>query len=70
MPITPSATMRALIVQTEAITRELLAHLLRMGGYDVVSADTGERALITMRRWRGWIDLLLTDIKLPGLVDG
>src|SRR5215212_3667302 len=70
MPMTPSGTMRALIVHNEAITREFLAHLLRMGGYDVLSDDTGERALITMRRWRGRIDLLLTDVKLPGLVDG
>jgi len=63
-------SLRILVVQDEAIIRELLAHLLRMGGYEVLCADTGERALMTMRKWRGRIDCLFTGIKLPGLVDG
>ena len=66
----PHKSLRILVVQDEAITRELLAHLLRMGGYEVLCADTGERALMTMRKWRGRIDRLFTGIKLPGLVDG
>jgi len=63
-------TVRVLIVQNEAITRELWAHLLQMGGYDVLSSETGESALTMARRWRGRIDGLVTAVKLPGLVDG
>ena len=70
MPTDPRPSFRVLIVQNDAITRELLVHLLRMGGYDILSVDTGERAFITMREWRGRIDCLFTDINLPGLVDG
>jgi len=67
---TAAPTLRVLIVQNEAIARELWAHFLQMGGYDVLSSETGERALTLARRWRGRIDCLVTAVKLPGLVDG
>ena len=70
MPAAPRTSTRVLVVQDEAIARELLVRLLRMGGYEVLSADTGERAFVIMREWRGRIDCLFTEIKLPGLVDG
>jgi CheY-like chemotaxis protein len=70
MPAISRTSLRILVVQDEPITRELLAHLLRMGGYEVLCADTGGHALMTMRKWRGRIDCLFTGIKLPGLVDG
>jgi CheY-like chemotaxis protein len=66
----PRTLFRVLVVQGNPITRELLVHLLRIGGYDVLSAGTGERAFVTMREWRGRIDCLFTEITLPGLVDG
>ena len=70
MPAAPRTSTRVLVVQDEAIARELLVRLLRMGGYEVLSADTGERAFVIMREWRGRIDCLFTEIKLRGLVDG
>ena len=66
----PHASMRVLVVQDDAISRELLAHLLQMSGYEPMAADTGESAFATIRRWRGRIDCLFSAVKLPGLIDG
>lgn len=59
-----------LIVEDEPIAREILADLLKMAGYEVVSAHSGEQALLTLVRERGRIDCLFTPVELPGLVDG
>ena len=61
---------RVLVVEDEAITRELLVQMLRTGGFEVLSAETGERAFRMVRAWRGRLDLLFTETRLPGLVDG
>lgn len=70
MPAFPQASARVLIVQNEAISRELLAHLLRMSGYEPMTADTGESAFTAIRKWRGRIDCLFSVVRLPGLIDG
>lgn len=62
--------LRVLIVEDEPIAREILADLLKMAGYDVLSARTGEQALLTLVQERGRIDCLFTAVALPGLVDG
>lgn len=61
---------RVLVVQEEPIAREILGDLLKMAGYDVLSAHTGEQALLTLVQERGRIDCLFTEVELPGLVDG
>jgi CheY-like chemotaxis protein len=61
---------RVLIVEDEPIAREILADLLRMAGYQVLSEHSGEQALLTLLRERGRIACLLTAVELPGLVDG
>ena len=70
MTAIPQVSMRVLIVQDEAIFRELLAHLLRMSGYEPMTADTGESAFTIIRKWRGRIDCLFSAVRLPGLIDG
>jgi CheY-like chemotaxis protein len=62
--------LRILVVEGEPIAREILADLLNMAGYDVLSSHTGEQALLTLRQERGRIDCLFTAVDLPGLVDG
>jgi CheY-like chemotaxis protein len=62
--------LRILVVEDEPIARELLADLLTMAGYDVVSVRTGEQGLLTLIRERGRFDCLFTAVELPGLVDG
>ena len=61
---------RVLVVEDEPISRQLLSELLRMAGYDVVVAHSGEEALLTLTRERGRLDGLFTAVELPGLVDG
>ena len=61
---------QVLVVEDEPISREILADLLKMAGYDVVCAQSGEQALLTLVRERGRIDCLFTAVDLPGLVDG
>lgn len=61
---------RVLLVDDEPVSRELLGQVLRMAGYEVLTTDTGERALLLLREWRRRIHWLFTAVKLPGLVDG
>ena len=63
-------TVRVLVAESNPVARELLANLLRMGGFDAMTADTGERALAALRRERGAIDWLVTGIDLGGLTCG
>jgi CheY-like chemotaxis protein len=65
-----SGKLRVLVVEGEPIAREILADLLKMADYDVVSGHSGEQALLTLRQERGRIDCLFTAVELPGLVDG
>jgi CheY-like chemotaxis protein len=65
-----SDKMRILVVEDEAIAREILGDLLKMAGYDVLSSHNGEQALLTLVQERGRIDCLFTAVELPGLVDG
>jgi two-component system, OmpR family, response regulator len=59
-----------LVVEDEAIVRDLLVAELQDVGYQVVSADTGEKALAILQDKVQDIDWLFTDIKLPGVIDG
>jgi CheY-like chemotaxis protein len=59
-----------LIVDNHPISRETLAQELRTAGYDVVTADTGERAFLILRDWRHPIGWLYSRAALPGLIDG
>jgi CheY-like chemotaxis protein len=59
-----------LLVEDEPLTREVTARYLEQAGFAVLCAETGEEALAILRRLGSAIDWLLTDIKLPGCVDG
>jgi CheY-like chemotaxis protein len=65
-PLRPSV----LVVEDDAVSRELLAHVFHMGGFDVVAASSGDRALLTLCEQRNQIDWLVTKLRLPGLVCG
>ncbi|MCJ2013469.1 response regulator [Methylobacterium sp. J-076] len=59
-----------LIVEDSYLLLEIIASLCEAQGIRVLEASTGEAAL-TLLRTRGMeIDWLLTDIHLPGLIDG
>jgi CheY-like chemotaxis protein len=59
-----------LVVEDEAIVRDLLVAELQDAGYQVLGADTGEKALSVLRDDNQNIDWLFTDIRLPGVIDG
>jgi len=57
---------RILVVDDEATTRISLAELLRLEGYDVSIAASGEDALDIIARHPPF-DLMVVDIKMPGM---
>jgi PAS domain S-box-containing protein len=59
-----------LLVEDDAIVRSSVSKILAHFGYTVLEANTGAEAI---RRWeeaRGQIDLVLTDLVMPGGMDG
>ncbi len=56
---------RILVVDDESDLRSLFGDLLREEGYDVDSAVNGKEALLKMEK--NFFDLVITDIKMPGL---
>lgn len=72
--MTPLSSARArqitiLVVEDEPITREILVRYLERAGIVTRSCSTGEEALGIFQS-RAEIDWLLTDINLPGCIDG
>ncbi len=60
--------MRILVVEDDPLIREFVVEALRDEGFQVVHAANGEEALAWCRRLVA--DMLVTDIMLPGKVDG
>jgi len=56
-----------LVVEDEPGVRELVVDVLSTAGYSVVVAGDGDEALRILAERNGQIDLLLTDIRMPGL---
>ena len=59
---------RVLLVEDEPIAREALASFLEDAGYDVTATCTGDEAVILLTEDE--YSLLLTDISMPGHIDG
>jgi len=58
---------RILVVEDETLVRELVAEVLRDLGYEVLEAHDGLSGLDQLRARERRIDLLITDVGLPGL---
>jgi CheY-like chemotaxis protein len=56
-----------LLAEDEAFIRKLTSRILETNGYDVLVAADGTEALAIGKRNIGRIDLLLTDVIMPGL---
>jgi CheY-like chemotaxis protein len=54
------------VIEDEEDVRELVCMVLETSGYRVLSAENGERALAIARHYAGIIDLVLTDVVMPG----
>ena len=60
---------RILFVEDEDAVRGVAARLLRARGYEVLEACDGEEALLIAEEHAGTIDLLISDVIMPG-IDG
>lgn len=65
--ITEMPTRRILVVEDELNVRLTVAQMLRLSGYEVHEAATGDDAVMLARATD--LDLVLSDIRLPG-IDG
>ncbi|MFN3279508.1 MAG: ATP-binding protein [Paracoccus hibiscisoli] len=61
----PRATV--LLVEDEAPVRAFAARALKLKGYDVLEAGSGEAALAVLQARQGPIDIFVTDVVMPGL---
>jgi CheY-like chemotaxis protein len=59
---------RILVVEDDPFICEFVVEVLREEGYVVIHASNGEEALAWCKRQAA--DVLITDIRLPGQVDG
>ena len=64
---TPVRATSVLVVEDEPAVRRATVRVLKREGYWVVSAQNGEEALRVASQHKGEIDLLLTDVIMPGL---
>ncbi len=56
-----------LLIEDEAITRMSFAETLRGRGYEVIEAGDGVEALALIAKHRHVIDLVITDMVMPGM---
>lgn len=71
MEMEPNTAARTIVlVEDEDMVRQLLLRVLEREGYRVLAAGSGEEGLEILDREQRDPDLLLTDITLPGSVNG
>ena len=63
----PSGSETILVAEDNEAVRQLTRLTLQAAGYRVLAADDGERAIAAAREHPGPIDLLLTDVVMPGM---
>jgi PAS domain S-box-containing protein len=66
-PSLPRGDETILLVEDEAAVRRIAARLLQNQGYTLLQAQNGAEAADVITSHRGTIDLLLTDVVLPGM---
>lgn len=59
-----------LVAEDEAPLRQMVVHILKIQGYTVLEAESGQQALAVWEQANQKIDLLLTDMVMPGGVNG
>ncbi len=62
-----SGTETVLVVEDNSMVRELVIKILQKYGYKVLEAKDGEEAIEIGKQHEGPIDLMLTDVVMPGM---
>ena len=63
----PRQRITVFVVDNDPVLLTLIARSLTLSGYRVLEAERGSEALELARRHAGPIDLLLTDVMMPGM---
>lgn len=69
IPESLSGDIRILVVEDNSSVLKMTSSMVESLGYSVLTADTGESALEILKK-RDDIDLLLSDVMLPGAING
>jgi DNA-binding response OmpR family regulator len=56
-----------LVVDDTVAILRILTSLLEMSGFRVLTAESGEAALVMLAETPGGVDVLLTDVVMPGM---
>ena len=59
-----------LVADDEPFILRYITHVLQLASYDVITASRVEEAWTILERQHSEIDLVLTDIVMPGSIDG
>ena len=60
----------ALVVEDDAMQRQLIALLLEESDMGVIQCESAEAALRVLERMGGCVSMLFTDVNLAGMLDG
>jgi PAS domain S-box-containing protein len=66
-PVERTGTEGVLVAEDEDTIRRLVGEVLRRNGYKVFAAPNGDEAIRLLGEHEGEIDLLLTDVVMPGM---
>ena len=69
-PTRKSAPPTLLIVEGEILIRLALSNYLQDCGYKVLEASTGDEAVLIIEQGGVTIDLVFSDVRMPGSMDG
>jgi len=67
---TPVVQARVLLVEDNDDVADATSRLLEAMGAEVARASSGEEALAFMGERRAWVDVVVSDIQMPGSMDG
>jgi CheY-like chemotaxis protein len=59
-----------LVVEDEILVRWVIAEHLRECGYRVIETGSGDEALDVLRRTGLTVDVVFSDVRMPGTIDG
>jgi len=63
----PASPATVLLVEDEVPVRQFVRRALELGGYRVVEAASGQDALWILSKYPDSVDLILTDVVMPGM---